>query len=155
MEAMVIDMDEAEVCTLESFRLVLAGTQAMARNVPESTDERGVLISTASVAAYDGQIGQAAYSASKGGVVGMTLPIARDLARNGIRNMTIAPGIFGTPMMFGMPQEVQDALAASVPFPSRLGTPQDYAKLVKHIIENEMLNGEVTRLDGAIRLAPK
>ena len=114
-----------------------------------------LLISTASVAAYDGQIGQAAYSASKGGVVGMTLPIARDLARNGIRNMTIAPGIFGTPMLFGMPQEVQDALAASVPFPSRLGTPEDYAKLAQHIFENDMLNGEVIRLDGAIRLAPR
>jgi NAD(P)-dependent dehydrogenase (short-subunit alcohol dehydrogenase family) len=100
-------------------------------------------------------MGQAAYSASKGGVVGMTLPIARDLARNGIRNMTIAPGIFGTPMVFGMPQAVQDALAAAVPFPSRLGTPNDYAKLVKHILENDMLNGEVIRLDGAIRLAPK
>ena len=119
------------------------------------TGERGVLISTASVAAYDGQIGQAAYSASKGGIVGMTLPIARDLARNGIRNMTIAPGIFGTPMMFGMPQDVQDALAASVPFPSRLGRPQDYARLVQHIFENDMLNGEVIRLDGAIRMAPK
>ena len=107
------------------------------------------------VAAHDGQIGQAAYAASKGGIVGMTLPIARDLARNGIRNMTIAPGIFGTPMLFGMPQEVQDALAAGVPFPSRLGTPADYAKLVKQIVENEMLNGEVIRLDGAIRLAPK
>ena len=117
--------------------------------------ERGVLVSTASVAAYDGQIGQAAYSASKGGVVGMTLPIARDLARHGIRNMTIAPGIFGTPMLFTMPQEVQDALAASVPFPSRLGTPADYAKLVHQIVTNEMLNGEVIRLDGAIRLAPK
>ena len=127
----------------------------MSKNEPEATGERGVLISTASVAAYDGQIGQAAYAASKGGVVGMTLPIARDLARNGIRNMTIAPGIFGTPMLFGMPQEVQDALAAGVPFPSRLGTPQDYAKLVKHILENDMLNGEVIRLDGAIRLAPK
>ncbi len=112
-------------------------------------------IDTASVAAYDGQIGQAAYSATKGGVVGMTLPIARDLARNGIRNMTIAPGIFGTPMMFGMPQDVQDALAAAVPFPSRLGTPQDYAKLARHIFENDMLNGEVIRLDGAIRLAPR
>ena len=111
--------------------------------------------STASVAAYDGQMGQAAYSASKGGVVGMTLPIARDLARNGIRNMTIAPGIFGTPMMFGMPKEVQDSLAAAVPFPSRLGTPQDYAKLAVHIFENDMLNGEVIRLDGAIRLAPR
>jgi len=100
-------------------------------------------------------MGQAAYSASKGGVVGMTLPIARDLARNGIRNMTIAPGIFGTPMMFTMPQAVQDSLAASVPFPSRLGTPADYAKLVHSIITNEMLNGEVIRLDGAIRLAPR
>ena len=138
-----------------SFNMIRLAAEAMSKNAPESTGERGVLISTASVAAYDGQIGQAAYAASKGGVVGMTLPIARDLARNGIRNMTIAPGIFGTPMMFGMPQEVQDALAASVPFPSRLGTPADYAKLVRHIIENDMLNGEVIRLDGAIRLAPK
>ncbi len=138
-----------------SFNMIRLAAEAMAKNTPEPTGERGVLISTASVAAYDGQIGQAAYSASKGGIVGMTLPIARDLARNGIRNMTIAPGIFGTPMMFGMPQDVQDALAASVPFPSRLGTPADYAKLVKHIIENDMLNGEVIRLDGAIRLAPK
>ena len=138
-----------------SFNMIRLAATAMARNEPEPTGERGVLVSTASVAAFDGQIGQAAYAASKGGLVGMTLPIARDLARNGIRNMTIAPGIFGTPMLFGMPQEVQDALAASVPFPSRLGTPEDYAKLVKHIIENEMLNGEVIRLDGAIRLAPK
>jgi NAD(P)-dependent dehydrogenase (short-subunit alcohol dehydrogenase family) len=138
-----------------SFNMIRLAAEAMSHNEPEATGERGVLISTASVAAYDGQIGQAAYSASKGGVVGMTLPIARDLARNGIRNMTIAPGIFGTPMMFGMPQEVQDSLAASVPFPSRLGTPQDYAKLARHIIENEMLNGEVIRLDGAIRLAPR
>jgi len=138
-----------------SFNMIRLAADAMAKNEPESTGERGVLISTASVAAYDGQIGQAAYSASKGGIVGMTLPIARDLARSGIRNMTIAPGIFGTPMLFGMPQEVQDALAASVPFPSRLGTPEDYAKLARHIIENEMLNGEVIRLDGAIRLAPR
>ena len=138
-----------------TFNMIRLAAEAMARNEPEPTGERGVLISTASVAAYDGQIGQAAYSASKGGVVGMTLPIARDLARSGIRNMTIAPGIFGTPMLFGMPQDVQDALAASVPFPSRLGTPQDYAKLVNQIITNEMLNGEVIRLDGAIRLAPK
>jgi len=137
-----------------SFNMIRLAAEAMAKNEPEPTGERGVLISTASVAAFDGQIGQAAYSASKGGVVGMTLPIARDLARTGIRNMTIAPGIFGTPMLFGMPQEVQDALAASVPFPSRLGTPADYAKLVKHIVENDMLNGEVIRLDGAIRLAP-
>jgi NAD(P)-dependent dehydrogenase (short-subunit alcohol dehydrogenase family) len=138
-----------------SFNMIRLAAEAMSKNTPESTGERGVLISTASVAAYDGQIGQAAYSASKGGVVGMTLPIARDQARNGIRNMTIAPGIFGTPMLFTMPQEVQDALAASVPFPSRLGTPADYAKLVHQIVTNEMLNGEVIRLDGAIRLAPK
>ena len=138
-----------------SFNMIRLAAEAMCRNEPEATGERGVMISTASVAAYDGQIGQAAYSASKGGIVGMTLPIARDLARNGIRNMTIAPGIFGTPMLFGMPKEVQDALAAGVPFPSRLGTPADYAKLVKHIVENDMLNGEVIRLDGAIRLAPK
>ncbi|HEX6705043.1 MAG TPA: 3-hydroxyacyl-CoA dehydrogenase [Albitalea sp.] len=138
-----------------SFNMIRLAAEAMAKNDPEATGERGVLISTASVAAYDGQIGQAAYSASKGGVVGMTLPIARDLARNGIRNMTIAPGIFGTPMLFAMPKEVQDALAAGVPFPSRLGTPADYAKLVHQIITNDMLNGEVIRLDGAIRLAPK
>jgi NAD(P)-dependent dehydrogenase (short-subunit alcohol dehydrogenase family) len=138
-----------------SFNMIRLAADAMSRNEPEATGERGVLISTASVAAFDGQIGQAAYSASKGGVVGMTLPIARDLARTGIRNMTIAPGIFGTPMLFGMPKEVQDALAASVPFPSRLGTPADFGKLVRHIAENDMLNGEVIRLDGAIRLAPK
>jgi len=138
-----------------SFNMIRLAADAMSKNAPEATGERGVLISTASVAAYDGQIGQAAYAASKGGIVGMTLPIARDLSRNGIRNMTIAPGIFGTPMLFGMPQEVQDALAAGVPFPSRLGTPNDYARLVKHIIENDMLNGEVIRLDGAIRLAPR
>jgi NAD(P)-dependent dehydrogenase (short-subunit alcohol dehydrogenase family) len=138
-----------------SFNMIRLAAAAMSQNEPEATGERGVLISTASVAAFDGQIGQAAYSASKGGVVGMTLPIARDLARNGIRNMTIAPGIFGTPMLFAMPQEVQDALAAGVPFPSRLGTPADYAKLVHQIITNDMLNGEVIRLDGAIRLAPK
>ncbi len=138
-----------------SFNMIRLSAEAMSKNEPEATGERGVLISTASVAAYDGQMGQAAYSASKGGIVGMTLPIARDLARNGICNMTIAPGIFGTPMMFGMPKEVQDSLAASVPFPSRLGTPQDYAKLAQHIFENDMLNGEVIRLDGAIRLAPK
>ena len=138
-----------------SFNMIRLCADVMSKNAPEATGERGVMISTASVAAYDGQIGQAAYSASKGGIVGMTLPIARDLARNGIRNMTIAPGIFGTPMMFSFPQEVQDALAASVPFPSRLGTPTDYAKLALHIFENDMLNGEVIRLDGAIRLAPR
>jgi NAD(P)-dependent dehydrogenase (short-subunit alcohol dehydrogenase family) len=138
-----------------SFNMIRLAAEAMGKNEPEATGERGVLVSTASVAAFDGQIGQAAYSASKGGVVGMTLPIARDLARSGIRNMTIAPGIFGTPMLFTMPVEVQQALAASVPFPSRLGTPADYAKLVHQIVTNEMLNGEVIRLDGAIRLAPK
>ena len=138
-----------------SFNMIRLAADAMSKNEPEATGERGVMISTASVAAYDGQIGQAAYAASKGGVVGMTLPIARDLARSGIRNMTIAPGIFGTPMLFTMPQEVQDALAASVPFPSRLGKPEDYAKLVKSILGNDMLNGEVIRLDGAIRMAPK
>ena len=124
-----------------SFNMIRLAAEAMAQNEPEATGERGVLISTASVAAYDGQMGQAAYSASKGGIVSMTLPIARDLARSGIRNMTIAPGIFGTPMVFGMPQEVQDALAASVPFPSRLGTPQDSAKLVQNILSNDMVNG--------------
>ena len=144
-----------QVNLIGSFNMIRLSAEAMSKNEPEATGERGAIISTASVAAYDGQMGQAAYSASKGGVVGMTLPIARDLARNGIRNMTIAPGIFGTPMMFGMPQEVQDSLAASVPFPSRLGTPQDYAKLALHIFENDMLNGEVIRLDGAIRLAPR
>ncbi|MBL8317451.1 MAG: 3-hydroxyacyl-CoA dehydrogenase [Burkholderiaceae bacterium] len=138
-----------------SFNMIRLAAEAMSKNAPEPTGERGVMISTASVAAFDGQIGQAAYSASKGGVVGMTLPIARDLARNGIRNMTIAPGIFGTPMLFSMPKEVQDALAASVPFPSRLGKPEDYAKLVQQIVTNDMLNGEVIRLDGAIRMAPK
>jgi len=138
-----------------SFNMIRLAAQAMQANEAEATGERGVLISTASVAAYDGQIGQAAYAASKAGIVGMTLPIARDLARSGIRNMTIAPGIFGTPMLFAMPQEVQDALAANVPFPSRLGRPQDFAKLVQHIIENDMLNGEVIRLDGAMRMAAR
>ena len=138
-----------------SFNMIRLAAAAMGENQALETGERGVIINTASVAAYDGQIGQAAYSASKSGIVGMTLPIARDLSRSGIRCMTIAPGIFGTPMMFGMPQEVQDSLAAAVPFPSRLGTPQDYAKLVNSIITNEMLNGETIRLDGAIRMAPK
>jgi len=144
-----------QVNLIGTFNMIRLAAEAMSKNEPEATGERGAIINTASVAAYDGQMGQAAYSASKGGVVGMTLPIARDLSRNGIRVMTIAPGIFGTPMMFGMPKEVQDALAAAVPFPSRLGTPDDYAKLARHIFENDMLNGEVIRLDGAIRLAPR
>ncbi|ENQ77696.1 hypothetical protein D627_02438 [Brucella melitensis B115] len=129
--------------------------EAMAKNEPGQGGERGVIINTASVAAFDGQIGQAAYSASKGGVAAMTLPVARELARHGIRVMTIAPGIFKTPMMAGMPQEVQDALGASVPFPPRLGEPAEYAALVRHIVENQMLNGEVIRLDGALRMAAK
>ncbi|HWK70527.1 MAG TPA: 3-hydroxyacyl-CoA dehydrogenase [Burkholderiaceae bacterium] len=138
-----------------SFNMSRLAAAAMSENTPEPTGERGVLINTASVAAYDGQIGQAAYAASKAGVVGMTLPIARDLSKTGIRCVTIAPGIFGTPMIFGMPQEVQDSLAASIPFPARLGRPEDYAKLVNSIITNEMLNGETIRLDGAIRMGPK
>lgn len=138
-----------------TFNMTRLAAAAMSNNTPEPTGERGVIINTASVAAFDGQIGQAAYAASKAGVTGMTLPIARDLATAGIRCMTIAPGIFGTPMVFGMPQEVQDSLAASIPFPSRLGRPDDYAKLVHSIITNEMLNGETIRLDGAIRMAPK
>ncbi|MCX7814848.1 MAG: 3-hydroxyacyl-CoA dehydrogenase [Tepidimonas ignava] len=144
-----------QVNLVGTFNMIRLCAAAMSANEPEPTGERGVMVSTASVAAFEGQIGQAAYAASKGGVVGMTLPIARDLAKLGIRNMTIAPGIFGTPMLFGMPKEVQDALAAMVPFPSRLGRPEDYAKLVKHIIENDMLNGEVIRLDGAIRMQPR
>lgn len=138
-----------------TFNMSRLAAAAMSENEPESTGERGVLINTASVAAYDGQIGQAAYAASKAGVVGMTLPIARDLSKAGIRCVTIAPGIFGTPMIFGMPQEVQDSLAASIPFPARLGRPEDYAKLVNSIITNDMLNGETIRLDGAIRMGPK
>lgn len=138
-----------------TFNMSRLAAAAMSENQPEPTGERGVLINTASVAAYDGQIGQAAYAASKAGVVGMTLPIARDLSKAGIRCVTIAPGIFGTPMIFGMPQEVQDSLAASIPFPARLGRPEDYAKLVNSIITNEMLNGETIRLDGAIRMGPK
>ena len=138
-----------------SFNMIRLAADAMGKNAPEETMERGCIINTASVAAYDGQIGQAAYSASKGGIVGMTLPIARDLSTIGIRVMTIAPGIMYTPMMAGMPKEVQDALAGAVPFPKRLGTPQDYAKLAVHILENDLLNGETIRLDGAIRLAPK
>ncbi|MGE4368082.1 MAG: 3-hydroxyacyl-CoA dehydrogenase [Burkholderiaceae bacterium] len=138
-----------------TFNMCRLAAAAMSENTPAPTGERGVLINTASVAAFDGQIGQAAYASSKAGVAGMTLPMARDLAKSGIRCVTIAPGIFGTPMVFGMPQEVQDSLAASIPFPSRLGTPDDYAKLVNSIITNEMLNGETIRLDGAIRMAPK
>ncbi|MDE3736753.1 MULTISPECIES: 3-hydroxyacyl-CoA dehydrogenase [Pseudomonas] len=138
-----------------SFNMLRLAAEAMAQGEPNQEGERGVIINTASVAAFDGQIGQAAYSASKSGVVGMTLPIARELARHGIRVMCIAPGIFETPMMAGMPQEVRDSLGAAVPFPPRLGRPSEYAALVRHIVENTMLNGEVIRLDGAIRMAAK
>lgn len=131
-----------------TFNMIRIAAAAMTSNAPEPTGERGCIVSTASVAAYDGQVGQAAYGASKGGVVGMALPIARDLAKSGIRKMTIAPGIFGTPMLLGMPQEVQDSLAASVPFPPRLGRPEDYARLVAHVLENDMLKGEVIRPTG-------
>ncbi|WP_179401528.1 3-hydroxyacyl-CoA dehydrogenase [Burkholderia guangdongensis] len=139
-----------------TFNMIRLAAVAMSANAPVAeTGERGVIVNTASVAAFDGQIGQAAYSASKGGVVGMTLPIARDLSRSAIRVMTIAPGIFETPMLLGLPQDVQDALGAMVPFPSRLGKPAEYAMLVRQIVENPMLNGEVIRLDGAIRMQPK
>jgi len=144
-----------EINLIGSFNMIRLAADAMAKGQPNAAGERGVIVNTASVAAYDGQMGQAAYSASKGGIVGMTLPIARDLSRNGIRVMTIAPGIFETPMLLGMPPEVQEALGKMVPFPSRLGKPAEYAALAKHIIENEMLNGEVIRLDGAIRMQPK
>lgn len=138
-----------------TFNMMRLAADVMSKAEPNEEGERGVMVCTASVAAFDGQIGQAAYAASKGGVVGMTLPIARELARYGIRVMTIAPGIFETPMMLGMPKEVQDSLGRTVPFPSRLGRPTEYAQLVKSIVENPMLNGEVIRLDGAIRMAPR
>jgi len=138
-----------------TFNMIRLAADAMAKAGPNAAGERGVIINTASVAAYDGQIGQAAYSASKGGVVGMTLPIARDLSRNGIRVVTIAPGLFLTPMLLGLPKEAQESLGKQVPFPSRLGKPDEYAQLAKSIVENEMLNGETIRLDGAIRMAPK
>jgi NAD(P)-dependent dehydrogenase (short-subunit alcohol dehydrogenase family) len=138
-----------------TFNMIRLAVAAMASGDPNAAGERGVIVNTASAAAYDGQIGQAGYSASKAGVVGMTLPIARELARNGIRVMTIAPGLFFTPMMQSMPQEVQDSLGKSVPFPPRLGQPDEFAALAQHIIENEMLNGETIRLDGALRMAAK
>jgi len=138
-----------------SFNMLRLAAEAMAESEPDAGGERGVIVNTASIAAYDGQIGQAAYAASKGGVVAMTLPAARELARYGIRVMTIAPGIFETPMMAGMTDEVRASLAAGVPFPPRLGRPEEYAALVRHIVENSMLNGEVIRLDGALRMAAK
>ena len=144
-----------QINLIGTFNMIRLAGQAMSHNTPNAQGERGVIINTASVAAYDGQIGQAAYSASKGGVVGMTLPIAREYARYGIRVMTIAPGIFDTPMLAGLPQEARDSLGKQVPFPPRLGQPVEYAFLAQHIIENVMLNGEVIRLDGAIRMAAR
>jgi NAD(P)-dependent dehydrogenase (short-subunit alcohol dehydrogenase family) len=138
-----------------TFNMIRLAAEAIAREAPDADGARGVIVSTASIAAFDGQIGQAAYAASKGGVAAMTLPIARELARHGIRVVTIAPGIFETPMMAGLPQDVQDALGQSVPFPARLGRPAEYAALVRHICENPMLNGETIRLDGALRMPPR
>lgn len=138
-----------------SFNMIRLAADILSKAAPNEEGERGVIVSTASVAAFDGQIGQAAYAASKAGIVGLTLPVARELARFGIRVMTIAPGIMETPMLTGMPQEVQDSLGKMVPFPSRLGRPSEYAALVRSIIENPYLNGEVIRLDGAIRMAAK
>lgn len=138
-----------------TFNMLRLAAEAMTRNQPDASGERGVIVNTASIAAYDGQIGQAAYASSKGAVAALTLPAARELARHGIRVVTIAPGIFKTPMMAGMSQEVQDGLGASVPFPPRLGDPAEYASMVRHIAENQMLNGEVIRLDGALRMAAK
>jgi NAD(P)-dependent dehydrogenase (short-subunit alcohol dehydrogenase family) len=142
-----------QVNLIGTFNVIRLAAAAMRGNEPTEDGERGVIVNTASVAAYEGQIGQAAYSASKGGVVSMTLPIARELAGSGIRVITIAPGIFDTPMMAGLPDEARESLGKQVPFPSRLGRPDEYAALVHHIIENEMLNGEVIRLDGAMRMA--
>lgn len=138
-----------------SFNMIRLAAAAMSKQEANSQGERGVIVNTASVAAYDGQIGQVAYAASKGGIVGMTLPLARDLSRSGIRVLTIAPGIFETAMLKGMPQEVQDSLGKQVPFPSRLGRAPEYAQLVQSIFSNVMLNGETIRLDGAIRMSPK
>ncbi|MBA3610350.1 MAG: 3-hydroxyacyl-CoA dehydrogenase [Rubrobacter sp.] len=144
-----------QVNLIGTFNVIRLAAEAMSRNEPTPGGERGVVVNTASVAAFDGQIGQAAYAASKGGVAAMTLPISRELARSGIRVMTIAPGIFDTAMLAGLPEDARESLGKQVPFPSRLGRPDEYAALVRHIIENEMLNGEVIRLDGAIRMAAR
>jgi NAD(P)-dependent dehydrogenase (short-subunit alcohol dehydrogenase family) len=144
-----------DINLIGTFNLIRLAADAMSKGAPNADGERGVIVNTASVAAFDGQIGQAAYSASKAGVVGMTLPIARELARAGIRVMTIAPGIFETPMMDSLSREVQESLGKMVPFPPRLGRPAEFASLVLEIVRNPMLNGEVIRLDGAIRMAPK
>ncbi len=138
-----------------TFNVLRLAAADMAGREPNADGERGIIVNTASVAAYEGQIGQAAYSSSKGGIVGLTLPAAREFARSGIRVLAIAPGLFATPMLRGLPQDVQDNLAATLPFPSRFGTPEEYAKLVLHMVDNPILNGEVVRLDSGIRLAPR
>ncbi|GAB4516984.1 MAG: 3-hydroxyacyl-CoA dehydrogenase [Anaerolineae bacterium] len=144
-----------EINLIGTFNVIRLAAMVMAENEPNENDERGVIINTASVAAFDGQIGQAAYSASKGGIVGMTLPIARDLARNGIRVCTIAPGLFNTPLLAALPEEARASLGQQVPFPPRLGDPSEYGHLAQALIENPMMNGETIRLDGAIRMSPK
>ena len=144
-----------QVNLIGTFNLLRLAAAEMAKLEPDAQGERGVIVNTASIAAFDGQIGQAAYAASKGGVAALTLPAARELARHGIRVVTIAPGIFETPMVLGMPAELQQSLGESVPFPKRLGRPDEYAALVRHILENPMLNGETIRLDGALRMAPQ
>ncbi|VVE11824.1 3-hydroxy-2-methylbutyryl-CoA dehydrogenase [Pandoraea aquatica] len=144
-----------QINLIGTFNMIRLAATAMSQGEPNGEGERGVIVNTASVAAYDGQMGQAAYAASKGGVASLTLPVARDLSRSGIRVMTIAPGIFETPMMLAMPAEVQASLGQMVPFPPRLGRPAEYAMLVEQIVRNPMLNGEVIRLDGAIRMQPK
>jgi NAD(P)-dependent dehydrogenase (short-subunit alcohol dehydrogenase family) len=144
-----------EVNLIGTFNVIRLAATRMLANAPNAGGERGVLVNTASVAAFEGQIGQAAYAASKGGVVGLTLPVARDLARHGVRCCTIAPGLFATPMLMGLPEPARQALAAGIPFPSRLGEPSEYARLACHIVENPMLNGETIRLDGALRMPPR
>ena len=144
-----------QVNLIGMFNVIRLAAAAMVGNEPGEDGGRGVIVNTASVAAFDGQIGQAAYAASKGGVASMTLPLAREFARSGIRVVTIAPGLFDTPMMAGLPEEARASLGEQVPFPSRLGRPEEYAALVRHVVENDMLNGEVIRLDGAIRMAPR
>ncbi|MCC6989256.1 MAG: SDR family NAD(P)-dependent oxidoreductase, partial [Acidobacteria bacterium] len=138
-----------------TFNVIRLAASVMSTNTPEASGERGVIVNTASIAAYEGQIGQAAYAASKGGVVGLTLPVAREFAPLGIRCVTVAPGIFDTPLLAALPEPARISLGQQVPFPSRLGRPDEYGALVRHIIENEMLNGETIRLDGALRMAPR
>jgi NAD(P)-dependent dehydrogenase (short-subunit alcohol dehydrogenase family) len=138
-----------------TFNVIRLAAAQMATQPPDAGGTRGVIVNTASIAAFDGQVGQAAYSASKGGIVGMTLPIARDLAPLGVRVVTIAPGLFDTPLLAGLPEQVRQGLGATVPFPPRLGRPEEYAALVRHVVENDMLNGEVIRLDGALRMPPR